>query len=240
MKKLIAVSLCSFLMTACCARRAAEPETAAGVMGERAMAVEPVSYDVKDNAIETIESCVAIDFRYPTFGNAAVDKRIEAFVNEEMEAMRGHLIPLCADLDPNIAADENGAKYAFGYFYEVLRADSEAIDILFTGHDYTGGAHDNTWLRTFMFDPATGVVLPPLSVVDGDEARAVEKLSEVSRVKLRETLDASDVLESMIDEGTKPEAENFRKIVRTETGVRVYFDPYQVAPWSAGIVYIDL
>ena len=46
----------------------------------------------------------------------------------------------------------------------------------------------------------------------------------------------------MIHDGTVPVAENFSALALVPGGVRVYFQPYQVAPWAAGAqrVFIPL
>ena len=49
-------------------------------------------------------------------------------------------------------------------------------------------------------------------------------------------------VDSMIHDGTEPLADNFSALALVPGGVRVYFQPYQVAPWAAGTqrVFIPL
>ena len=49
-------------------------------------------------------------------------------------------------------------------------------------------------------------------------------------------------VDSMIHDGTEPLADNFSALAMVPGGVRVYFQPYQVAPWAAGTqrVFIPL
>ncbi|MFR5645408.1 MAG: RsiV family protein [Bilophila wadsworthia] len=38
----------------------------------------------------------------------------------------------------------------------------------------------------------------------------------------------------------RPEAENFSSFALTPEGIRIFFQPYQVAPWAAGSQVVDI
>ena len=71
--------------------------------------------------------------------------------------------------------------------------------------------------------------------------KALEIMSAVSRKELATRLGGGRV-DSMIHDGTEPLADNFSALAMVPGGVRVYFQPYQVAPWAAGTqrVFIPL
>jgi len=237
MKKYIMLGMALGLAMAGCSG----PQAAVKSATAEAVAVSEASASIAvvEHVKESKNDCVDIRFVYPTVGDARIDAQIEAFIKDYDANMAQEVVPLCEELAGT--ADENeGMRYSYGVWYDVIRADAGGVDLLFYFQSYTGGAHDALALETMSFDTKTGARLDPLSLVDADEAKALERLSAVSRAKLPEKLTDFEDVAGMIQAGTEPERDNFRNVVRTETGVRVYFDPYAVAPWAAGILFVDV
>ncbi len=235
MKKFIVGGLVLGLaMAGCASQQGAEVKTAT----VSAAPVAAVAMEAVEHVAERQEDCMDIRLVYPTVGNAAIDAQIEAFVKAYDARMHDEIAPICSEISEEALAD--GMRYSYGMWYEAIRVDADAVDLLFYLRSYTGGAHDALALETMSFDTKTGARLDPLSLIDADEAKALARLSEVSRAKLPEKLQDVDDPMSMIEAGTEPVRENFTNIVRTETGVRVYFDPYAVAPWAVGILFVDM
>lgn len=64
-------------------------------------------------------------------------------------------------------------------------------------------------------------------------------MSEYSYKALSETLsNMSD--KEMLSIGTAPELDNYNSIALIPNGIRIFFQPYQVAPWSAGPQQVDI
>ena len=61
-------------------------------------------------------------------------------------------------------------------------------------------------------------------------------MSELTRKKLLE----QELPQDMVEAGTAPEEENFSTFLLEEDGLTVYFNPYQVGPWAAGVVTVTL
>lgn len=40
----------------------------------------------------------------------------------------------------------------------------------------------------------------------------------------------------MVESGTEPEESNFKVFLLDNDGIILYFEPYQVAPWSEGVI----
>ena len=64
-------------------------------------------------------------------------------------------------------------------------------------------------------------------------------MSAWSRKKLARTL-GEDADEDMIRDGVAPDLRNFANLTLTPQGLRIEFQPYQVAPWSAGPQRVDM
>lgn len=190
----------------------------------------------KDGTIEKViaseENGVRIDVHYPEFGVSAIDTVLENKAKKYVNENKARLEKQRKDYP-----DEMIPFYEYGMTYEVVRSSSDSADIVLSHNEYTGGAHGMTALETVMLDK-DGNEIDPWSLFENVDEE-LPKMSEEARRQLKEKLSDFEDIEMMIDSGTEPKRENFRNMVRTDKGVRIYFDPYSVAPWAAGILYID-
>ncbi len=206
-------------------------------------AVKDEDKDVKDKAVVTDkvmmldEGGVTGDFHYPQFGHSAIDTAIENYAKQSMKDASASLKGMAAN-EANLPNEER-TPFTAKLLYEVIRNQPDGADVMFEHIEYTGGAHDAMALSTMMLDK-DGNQVDPWSLFENVDEE-LPKISAEARRQLREKLseDNLEAIESMIEGGTEPKRENFKHIVRTDTGVRIYFDPYSVAPWAAGIQYID-
>ncbi len=245
------ISLPAFALAAAllagCATTPVAPENQSAAV-EAAQAETPIVIQQSTRSIEKTENNVEVEVHYVQFNVPSVDSQIEKFALDLLASQQPHLADIAIEMRKTqleIAqndAEREMAEHALTRFYlqcEPVQATPEAIDVLCIISEYSGGAHDSLSLQTFMFDPKTGAEIPPLSIIDPDETTALKKLSEISRTKLPEIL-AEQQSDEMMMPGTEPDAINFHNILRTPDGIRVYFEPYAVAPWAAGIVEMDL
>lgn len=205
------------------------------------VAVEKVDSDAPMNAVEKVisakESYGSFKFKYPEFGNARIDATIAKLVEEEMEYAKQDVEKRYNEDKENFPVDEL-AEYAHLLSYEIVQAKKDAVDIVFIHEGYTGGAHGFLFHQCISLD-ADGNPVDPWAILGMDEA-TLNRVSEISRKQLREKIEDPENIADMIDGGTEPEFSNFKNIVRTEDGFRIYFDPYSVAPWAVGVLYVDI
>ena len=186
-----------------------------------------------DKVIASEENGVRIDVHYPEFGSSAMDTVLEKKAKQYALEGRTRLEQM-----RSAGPDDMVPFYDYSMSYEVVRSQADAADVVFTHSEYTGGAHGLSALETIMLD-RDGNEIDPWSLFDDVESE-LPKISEAARKQLVEQLrDDYEDVESMIKKGTEPDRVNFSHMVRTDKGVRIYFDPYSVAPWSAGVLYID-
>lgn len=205
--------------------------------------VEPVTelrIEVKEEGFVSDENRIVMEVHYPSFGIDSVDQVIAKKVQETIEIEKKELSELILEADQtgDTVVSENGLSFRVDY--KVIRSDKDGIDVLLTFSDYRGGPHDSLWLETFMFDPKTGQQIDPLSLFGSDEAAVLQKLSADARARLPEMLmmEPDDI---MLEDGTEPKRENFMNILRTSDHEAViYFEPYAVAPWAAGVVLLPV
>jgi len=122
--------------------------------------------------------------------------------------------------------------------YTLSWPSANILSIAWEVSSYTGGAHGNREIVTMTYDLQTGTLLDPLAFF-ADPNAALKAMSVYSRASLSNTL-GSMLVERMLHAGTEPSLENFSAITLTPSGVRVYFQPYQIAPWASGSQIVDV
>ena len=112
------------------------------------------------------------------------------------------------------------------------------VTVAYTISQYaSGAAHPLSFIDTVSYDIRTGEILGlgDLFVANSDY---LAKISSKSRELLIKKLGASE--KETIDAGTTAEEENFSVFEFTDNGLVLIFNPYQVAPYSAGIIEITI
>jgi hypothetical protein len=109
---------------------------------------------------------------------------------------------------------------------------------IFTIYEDMGGAHGNTYFKTFVFDPTEGIHLD-LEDVFTPEAGYLIRLSEIARRELP-TLIGEYADQEFITTGTEPTEENFANFFFDTDSFVLLFPPYQVGPYALGPVTLRI
>lgn len=115
------------------------------------------------------------------------------------------------------------------YFYK------DIITIVFYIETYLGGAHPNHEIMSFSYDARNGEFID-IATLEKSDPMILSKISFLSRKALKQN--EKIVSYSMMIEGTKPLKENFSKFAFTNEGLKLFFQRYQVAPYSSGDISI--
>ncbi len=136
-------------------------------------------------------------------------------------------------------------KYAIGIEYDIFTS-ARTVSYVYQIYEDTGGAHPNTFFHTFTFDLQTGTALSTADLFDTGAPYA-QTLSSLSRAKLpaiiaeRENVAPSELeQDSMMLDGTKPEAASFENFYFDGANLVLVFPPYQVGPYVLGRVDLPL
>ncbi|MHB8860428.1 MAG: RsiV family protein [Minisyncoccota bacterium] len=114
----------------------------------------------------------------------------------------------------------------------LISSSPRTVSYIFTTYEDTLGAHGNMFFHTFTFDTSTGA---PLALADifAPGSSYLDTLSSISRAKLPAIIgDGANA--SMLESGTTPDAKNFSSFFLDNNQLVLLFDPYQVAPYTAG------
>lgn len=159
---------------------------------------------------------------YPKTGHRAIDPVLEAWAREAER----HFLEIAKE------ADGQPAPWYLDVGYEIGRNDGAMFAVVFAHGSYTGGAHPNSYTRTFNFLMPDGVEveLPELFT-----PRGMALISDIAVAQLNKRLLAQDMGDAdWIKRGAGPNGRNFRSFVLKTDALALYFDAYQVAPYVAG------
>ena len=96
---------------------------------------------------------------------------------------------------------------------------------------FTGGAHPNHEIWTITYDTKSDKIITIDDLINNN-SNLLTKLSEYTRNELLHNPGITDV--QMLIDGTKPEKDNFSNFAFSDDGYLVFFQYYQVAPYSSG------
>jgi hypothetical protein len=117
--------------------------------------------------------------------------------------------------------------------YQPGIVNEDFIAIQFAFDAFYGGAHGVKYFRQLNFDVANKKVLqlPDLFI---DKSDYLTPISAYCRNDLLSRVDKIGSDSLMVAEGLSPELANFNDFELTSQGIKIYFPPYQVAPYASG------
>jgi hypothetical protein len=120
--------------------------------------------------------------------------------------------------------------YSLSISHEVVTTANSTVSILFTISTYTGGAHPNHYSRVINFSLLQSEVV----TLDALFEPGSDYLGVIADYCIAE-LGTRDVVFPDFESGALPTEENYSAWNIDEEGVLITFDPYQVAPYAAGM-----
>ena len=182
------------------------------------------SLEVRKEVLRQDNQYYAIEAEYPVTRDARTSDMLKSFVE-------GQIAQFIEDtswvMDPSIDSSSRGVLSLDITYQETIA--TRANTYVFTIASYTGGAHGLQATRTYAFNEKGEVITPEKLFTNG--AKGLETVATfVERELVKKNV--SDA--SWITEGTRPIIDNYQNFVIIDNGVTFIFDPYQVAPYSAG------
>jgi hypothetical protein len=118
---------------------------------------------------------------------------------------------------------------------EVVWQTGRYASIVVDQTDYLGGAHPNTIRSSVTFNLATGDSVPLTDFFTISESKVVDLLVDKIYEQTSVLVDASGILLYDCDEATIRAAFRTEQYYLSETGLTLYFQPYDIAPYAAGL-----
>lgn len=201
------------------------------------------------NSIQLQTRLFHIDASWPVVGIARIDEESEAFVRGLAGSFEQQTTETAAELAMEFGKDDDRDfrlpamfPYELNITYEVTHPSDRVVSLVWNVWSFTGGAHGQLDITTNNYDRSNGF---PLLLEDLflDPELAVLQFTRVSRQKLAEPDEGTEgesFPDDMLRAGTEPTEENFHTFTLLPDGIRIYFQPYQVAPWAAGPQTVDV
>lgn len=184
-----------------------------------------ISKNPKFESVKFSESTyfLVADINYPQFIDSRYEKlnnAIQKFTDSDYNEFKKLSKKYC----------ENGmSPYSYSLTSEISQSKN-ILSVLMKINFYSGGAHSNYKLKSFSFDM--------------DKQKFIN-ITDVTGLSLNElSKKCQKLVEAKVGEcsleGVAPKIENFNTFMVNGNDVVVYFEPYQVACFAAGIVNITL
>ncbi len=121
--------------------------------------------------------------------------------------------------------------YINSYIYEYKNYKSVLLEI----EEYTQGAHPDTRLWTYIYDIKNKkeITLDAMLEKNPNYLQEISKKIQTNLLYRKECVDTNWMME-----GTNPRKENYQYFVFTPQGILFFFPPYQIAPYSEGIINV--
>lgn len=210
---------------------------------------ETISFSWSMKTRKNSTNFLEYEIQYPVFDdNKVLNKGIEKhFLNYFEEFVSAAEIEWNALCEERMAysASEEGQDYfdppPMEYFGspENIWESSDFISIIYDEYSYLGGAHGSPLTKTLTYSKKNN------KVVNIEEASGIplDKISHMCYEVLLDMFDQDGFRDlDWLQTGTEPVEENFSSFAITEDGnyLIVYFNPYQVAPYSYGILSVKI
>ncbi len=134
-----------------------------------------------------------------------------------------------------LAADGFSGELSWENQSWVVRADSQVTSVLGEGSTYLGGAHGMYWYGAITFDSQSGRKLELEEVVTDPN-----RLAELAAERLGEKYPDVEFFESVTDVVTEEAEKGDLTWTAGYEGITLYFDPYELAPYSYGALTVTI
>lgn len=173
-----------------------------------------------------------INLSYPSVGVRTIDANIRKWATGIADAFEETFN------SPGLYPDSNRPVPELWSSYVVSHPSDKALSITFEVWTYTGGSQGNLDVMTLNYSLISGQRLGLVDIFEDPDA-ALAIMSAWSHKELTQRLGGMRQ-EQMLRTGLTPVPENFASLTLTPSGLRINFQPYQVAPGMAGAQKVDV
>lgn len=181
-----------------------------------------------------------------TFQNVSLDLEDEEIAEQVQETLQDRidsLSSLAESVKISAQADYPGSSYWSAYscsvIYNPMRIDAKILSLFGSQASYKGGAHPSHIAVSATFDLSTGKVLSLKNVLSEEvtgEAFAELAIEALSALDISLYSDYASTVQSRFSSGFD-ETEGW---YLSANGLCLFFSPYDIAPYSAGIVTAEI
>ena len=186
------------------------------------------SHEIAQGSIDQQNAYNTITAVYPKTSSDSITAYFKSFVDEQISQFTD---------DTSWAADMKNAE-AQSLTLDITYTTTQASTVetyVFSVNSYTGGAHGMQFRKTFAFNKQG-----QLLTISNLFKNGFDGLPIFAKLVQAELLKRPTAQVSWVTDGAGPKEENYALFVVSDTGVKVLFDQYQVAPYSDGAIDITI
>jgi len=208
---------------------------AAGVIGWGISQMsQPAALSFVKAGMEDDLEAYSVEVSYPETDNENLNREISSYIESGLAQFKEIAQENWQVFSPEA---RRGMRGVFITEYEIF-SNREVVSMKFQNYQFTGGAHGNTYFKTFAYDLENerNLALEDFFQEDSDY---LDRISEITRAELFDKFEnefegAARGIENMLNLGTEAREENFENFTLGAEGMTFFFPPYQVAPYAAG------
>ncbi|MBQ4054741.1 MAG: DUF3298 domain-containing protein [Clostridia bacterium] len=139
------------------------------------------------------------------------------------------------DTSEFLGASNNNIEYSMSY--EVKKSSDAVVSVLLSVHSYTGGAHGHTVYKAVNFDlnSAKSIDMQYVTGVPAEEYTPFLKSNILEKMR-----NSTDNMYFSTEDGVLDDCFDDTQFVITESGITVFFQEYDIAPFAAGAQMFDI
>ena len=171
---------------------------------------------------------------------AVADKVTLDFLNR-VDSTRENAEMIALQAKDGYTGSEQWSPYKYHIYYSPTRVDQSVISLFGTRSTFTGGMHPEQSCISVNYDAANGDALTLGSIlnhIDNKEDLCDLVLEELDRLDYQYSL--FDGYEDVVMERFAADESNDEAFYFTNTGLCFYFSPYELAPFSIGVITIEI
>ncbi|SHN50464.1 DUF3298 and DUF4163 domain-containing protein [Desulfovibrio litoralis] len=186
--------------------------------------------DIKNASLSKKEPRINIEIVYPVTGNQIIDLELANWANNQMKTF-------LVESEEFKKNDQANFQYSLDITYKIFHTDN-TLSVIFNTSTFTGGAHPVNGQMPFIFYLNDASRLDLLDLFKADEKEVVTLLAKLCYQNLKENL--AKLGFEMDDESIPQELETFSVFAVDKFGLTIFFEPYQVAPYSFGFQTVTI
>ena len=135
----------------------------------------------------------------------------------------------------------NGRPYVYHLTYSPLRIDYNVLSLFGNNIIYSGGGHPERTCVSASYDLLTGDVLTLASIMTKDAT--MDQLCDLVLAGLTEMAEGDYLYEdyaNTVKKRFRVDASQDQDWYFTQTGLCFYFSPYEIAPYSSGVISVEI
>ena len=253
MKRILVLSLCIILLLSGCGTKNDQAGTIPPVFTETV----PAEVTVPVNKLTTVSVPASTETFYleddtELFSYSyqhmdmiyevpdVADKIILEFLNR-VDASRSEAENILQAAQNDYASAEQWFPYFYRVLYSPARIDGAVLSLSGLQNSFTGGQHGNLSGISVNYDMMTGDVLTFGSIMHADATvDDFVKLILQQLTEIKDTYYLYDDYEDAVLQRFSADENLYEDFYFTTTGLCFYFSPYEIAPYSSGIITVEL